>query len=67
MAATNTPDTVIFVTPKALSDGSKVFDVRLGNEVWPAVTEDDANSLAEKIKDAIEDHTNATAGVVYES
>jgi len=60
------PDTVIFVIPKTLTDGSKVFDVKVGNEVWPAVTEDDASELAEKIRAAIEGHTNATAGVVYE-
>lgn len=63
----NAPDLVIFVIPETLSDGSKVFDVKFGNVKLQAVSEDEASELAEKIRDAVEDHTNNTAGVVYEA
>jgi hypothetical protein len=58
------PDIVIFVVPKTLSDGSQVFDVHLGNLVVAAVTQDDALSMADKIRDAIDDHSVVSVGVV---
>jgi hypothetical protein len=62
-----TPDIVIFVLREKLSDNSEVFNVKVGGEKFPAVTEADAEDLAEKISEAINDHTTSTAGVVYES
>lgn len=49
----------ITVIRRYLSDGSPVYDVRIGGIDLPAVSERDADALAEKVKDAIEDHTNA--------
>ena len=60
------PDVIIFVIPKTLSDGSKVFDVKLGEQVWSAVSEMNAGALAETIAEAIDEHTTNTADVVYE-
>ncbi len=58
-----TPDIFIFVVPQTLSDGSKVFDVKVGTTTFQAVTRDDAFQLAEKIREAVDDHTNNIAGV----
>lgn len=61
-----TPDVIIFVVPEILSDGSKVFNIHIGDVKLHAVTEDDAGTLAENFAELIEDHTNDTAGVVYQ-
>jgi hypothetical protein len=61
-----TPDTIIFVVPQTLTDNSIVYDVKIGNLTFHAVTKDDAIDLAEKMSVAIEDHTNDTTGIVYE-
>lgn len=58
------PDELIFIDGKLLSDGSQVFDVRIGERVWPAVSQHDAEAMAEKIRAAIVAHTNLTVGVV---
>jgi hypothetical protein len=60
------PDFIVFVVPETLSDGSVVYNVKIGGLTLNAVTESDANDLAEKISDAIGDHTVNTAGVVVE-
>jgi hypothetical protein len=60
------PDTVIFINRNKLTDGSETFDVQLGDHVWHAVTEDDAIEMANKIADAINDHSNDSAGIVGE-
>lgn len=54
-------DISIFVIPKVLSDGSKVYDVKLGDTVLNAVTETEADELATKMMDAINVHTNHSA------
>lgn len=64
--ADKTPDTLIFVVPKTLTDGSVTYDVQIGDMVWHAVTEDDANEMAEKIADAINAHSCETADTVVE-
>lgn len=61
-----TPDVLIFVTPKTLSDSSRVYNVHIGNVDLSAVTEDDASTLAEELVELIAKHTNNTADVVYE-
>lgn len=43
----------------ALSDGSHVYDVRVGALTLHAVTEADAYALAERLADAINKHTTA--------
>jgi hypothetical protein len=66
MPKTKMPEMLLFVTPKKLSDGSEVFDVFVGNERFEAITGDDAIELADKIRAAIEDHTNTTVDIIYE-
>ncbi len=41
---------------RILTDGSRVYDVHVGNVVMHCVSLDDAYDLAEKIKAAIEEH-----------
>ena len=48
-----------------LSDESQVFDVRLGDTVFHAVSESDASQLVEKLRDAINQHTLETLSVAY--
>lgn len=54
----------VYVTPKRLSDGSSVFDVSIGSVVLAAVTERDAEQLADKIAEAVREHTNEDTQVV---
>jgi len=61
-----TPDVLIFVVPETLSDKSVVYNVKLGNVTFHAVTESDAHDLAEGFLSLIEEHTNDTADTVYE-
>jgi hypothetical protein len=49
---------IIQVTEHRLSDNSRVHDVVFGDVLLPAITQDDANRLAERIKEAILAHTN---------
>jgi hypothetical protein len=58
--------TLIFIHRKQLTDGSFVYDVQVGDHTWAAVTEADAEKLADAISHAITDHTNDTAEAVYE-
>lgn len=51
------PDVLIFKTVKTLSDGSKAFNVEIDRIVFAAVTESDANTMADKIRQAILDHS----------
>lgn len=59
------PEHLFWVVEETLSDGSKVYNVEFGDVHFPCVTENDANTLAEKLADAIEEHTTTTAGVMY--
>jgi len=58
------PDILVWVIAETLSDGSRVFnlDMDLG-EVY-AISERDALDMAEKIADAIAQHSTQTAGVM---
>ena len=60
------PDVVIFVHEEKLSDGSKVYNVAIGNITLHAVTEKEAVLLAEKIEEAIDAHCTDTCGISYE-
>lgn len=48
----------IRVIEEMLSDGSLVYNVRIGDLVLPAVSEQDSYDLADKIDSAIRAHTN---------
>lgn len=61
-----TPDMLIFVIPKKLSDKSTIYNVMIGNVILHAVTEDDAAELAGKIKNAVFDHAVDSVDIVYE-
>jgi hypothetical protein len=63
---TKTPDHLFFVRPETLTDGSKVFNVWYGDIKFSAVTEEDAEELANKLMDAINDHTNDVADFIDE-
>lgn len=60
------PDHLVFVTHETLSDGSEVHNVVFGEFTFHAITESDADELANDIVRSIEAHTNDTADVVYE-
>lgn len=60
------PGTLIFVVPETLSDRSVVYNVICGEHIWHATDQDNASELAEKIAQAINDHTVDSADVVYE-
>ena len=62
----NKPKLRVIVAPRKLLDGSKVFDVWIGNVSLHAVTEEDAACLAEEFVELVANHTNNTADVVYE-
>lgn len=48
-----------------LSDGSKAYSVFFGNVYLDAVSFGDAEILAAKILDAIEEHTNEDVRIIY--
>jgi len=58
------PDILVWIIAETLTDGSRVFnrDLNLG-EVY-ATSESDALALAEKIAEAIAQHSTQTAGVM---
>jgi hypothetical protein len=56
--------TNILIERKTLTDGSHVFDVWLEGVCFSAVTQEDAEALANKLFSAITDHTNTTANVL---
>ena len=58
--------TTITVERKTLSDGSHVFDVRLSEPSFAAITEEDAFELAENLARAIEARTNELVRIVEE-
>ena len=60
------PDVLVFVTGETLTDGSKVFNVRIGNLVLHAYTEEDAEDLASEIAEAITDHATELADYIVE-
>ena len=51
---------MIWVRRETLSDGSHVYNVEFGTLTIPAISEKDAESLAEKLRDNIAYHTNET-------
>ena len=55
----------IKIIAKTLSDGSEVFDVRIGNARIEAVTEEDALSLAERLRQAISIYSNDSAEIAF--
>lgn len=57
-------DFLIYIKPQTLSDGSKVYDVRIGDCVFNAETKDAAEQLATAICGAINDLTVNTADIV---
>lgn len=58
----NTPDHLVFIDEETLTDGSKVYNIAFGNIEIPAITKQDAEDMAEKIMDAINEHSNDLAG-----
>lgn len=57
----------IRVAERQLSDGSKVYNVRLGGGPWLRdATEKDAQALSDKLRDAILAHTTENPDVVFE-
>ena len=61
----DSPVTIIWILREKLSDGSEVFNVELNGEKLPANSEYDATEMAEKIADAIREHTNTDADVLF--
>lgn len=55
----------ITIIERTLSDGSYVYDVVFGNALLPAVTERDAQLLAERFTLAIREHSNEEVRTVY--
>jgi len=51
----------ITVKRRYLSDDSEVFDVWIGGACIPAITQDDAISMAESFQSAINEHSNDEA------
>lgn len=60
------PDFLFFVVREKLSDGSEVFNVQFGDTQFCGVTQEDAQELAQKMADAINEHTGHTADVIDE-
>jgi len=58
--------TTITIEKKTLTDGSHVFDVRLSEPSFAAITEEDALALAEHMARAIEGSTNELVRIVEE-
>jgi hypothetical protein len=59
--------TLVFIRRERLTDGSYGFNVQLGEFEWKAVTEQDADKLAQTIVAAVNAHTvDGLAEVVYE-
>lgn len=58
------PEIIIFIEQQKLTDGSVAFNVRIGDIIIPAMSEEDANDLAGVISDAINDHATVDAGIV---
>lgn len=54
----------ILVSRRTLTDNSYVFDVVIGNLSLPAITEADAFAIAERVVDAVNNHTTETAKIV---
>lgn len=59
-----TPSILIWIEEETLSDQSKVYNVVLPGEKLSAVSSADADELALKIVDAINDHTSDIADVM---
>jgi hypothetical protein len=56
----------IHIYAKRLTDSSLVYDVHFRDVRFPAITENDAIALADKIAGAINDHSVDTAEAVIE-
>lgn len=59
-----TPDILVFVVREKLSDGSIVWNVELEKITIHAVTQEDAEDLAEAIALAINEHSVNTAETI---
>jgi len=59
-------DITIHIIPRHLGDGSKVCDVKIGDTILPAVTEHDAEAMADAMKDLIESHTTSTCSITWD-
>lgn len=64
MNADSAPDKLIWIIQETLSDGSIAHNVEVDLGSLSAISESDARELAEKIRDAIEDHTVDHVGVM---
>lgn len=53
-------DTIVTVIERKLTDGSEVYEVLVGGLLLRAVTQRDAEALADKLSAAIDAHTNET-------
>ena len=59
----NSPDLLIWIIATRLSDGGKVYAVELpGGHKIDAVDEDAAMEMADAFVEAINEHSNVTAG-----
>ena len=59
------PEHILWVIEKKLSDGSSVYNVEFEGTEFPCIDLEHAGDLAETIAEAINEHTNTTAGVMY--
>jgi hypothetical protein len=57
------PEYLLFMVKETLTDGSEVYNVIFGDFKFAAVSVTDAVQLADKIMDAINEHTTQTAVV----
>jgi hypothetical protein len=53
----------VIITKLQLTDDGHVFDVRMGDFVFPAVDAEAAEKFADKVKNAIEDYTLSEATI----
>lgn len=56
---------VILIRSDRLSDSSLVYAVVIGGIDFPAISESDAENLANRFRDAVKRHTNETVRIGY--
>jgi hypothetical protein len=56
----------ILIREVMLSDGSLVYNVHVGSAMFPAVSCNDAADMAQKFRDAINDHSTDEGNVVWQ-
>jgi len=61
---TNMPNHIVWVNEETLTDQSKVYNVDVFGTIFPAITKSDADEMVNKITNAINKHTNETAGIM---